>query len=28
LLHLVWSGALRVDLSRTLACTTKLEVHP
>lgn len=28
LLHLVWSGALRVDLSCPLTCTTKLEVHP
>jgi hypothetical protein len=28
LLHLVWAGALRVDLTCPLTCTTKLEVHP
>lgn len=28
LLHLVWIGALRVDLACPLTCTTKLEVHP
>jgi len=28
LLHLVWSGALRVDLTCPLTCNTKLEVDP
>ena len=28
LLHLVWAGALRVDLACPLTCNTKLEVHP
>lgn len=27
LLHLVWAGALRVDLTCPLTCNTKLEVH-
>lgn len=28
LLHLVWIGALRVDLTCPLTCNSKLEVHP